>query len=124
MTKSEISKVVEAVVAALEQVAKQELLGIVVEAVVAALEEQQEEPKAERPVVKMTPKGSKRSSSQNKVLWRQVQGQVRRAGNAKTKVLAKGFLKEAQKMTPLSWTSVHAQIITKGKALGVKGLAA
>jgi len=99
-------------------------ISTLVTAIVAALEEQQVQPKAERPVVKMTPKGSKRSSSQNKVLWRRVQGKIRKAGNANTKVLAKGFLKEAQKMTPLAWTSVHAQIITKGKALGVKGLAA
>ena len=100
-------------------------ISAVVEAVVAALEEQNGDSEPEAPKeIKTQPKAVKRPKAQNKVLWRQVQGKIRKAGNANTKVLAKGFLKEAQKMTPLSWTSVHAQIITKGKALGVKGLAA
>ena len=100
MTKSEISAVVEAVVALLAE---------------------QEEPKAEEPKAEVAqPKAVKRTKAQNKVLWRQVQGKVRKAGNAKTKVLAKGFLREAQKMTPLMWTSVHTQIVNKGVALGVK----
>ena len=98
MTKTEISTVVEAVFALLAE---------------------QEEPKAEEPKAE-EPKAVKRTKAENKVLWRQVQGKIRKAGNAKTKVLAKGFLREATKMTPLLWTSVHTQISKKGVALGVK----
>jgi len=96
MTKSEISKVVEAVVAALEQ---------------------QEEPKAE--VAKVTPKVSREAKkAQNKVLWRQVNGKVRKAGNVEivdfdSFQIANGFLKEAMKMTPANWTSVQNTILAK-----------
>ena len=99
MTKSEISKVVEAVVAALEQ---------------------QEQPKAVRPVGEMTPKVSREAKkAQNKVLWRQINGKVKKAENAKTKVLANGFLKEAMSMTPANWTSVQNKIVAKQEALGI-----
>ena len=98
MTKSEISKVVEAVV--------------------AALEEQKVEPKAE--VAKVTPKVSREAKkAQNKVLWRQINGKVQKAENAKTKVLANGFLKEAMSMTPANWTSVQNKIVAKQEALGI-----
>jgi len=98
MTKSEISKVVEAVV--------------------AALEEQKVEPKAE--VAKVTPKVSREAKkAQNKVLWRQINGKVKKAENAKTKVLANGFLKEAMSMTPANWTSVQNKIVAKQEALGI-----
>ena len=97
MTKSEISKVVEAVVAALEQ---------------------QEQPKAVRPVVKMTPKVSREAKkAQNKVLWRQINGKVKKAENAKTEVLAQGFLQEATAMTPAKWTSVHNKILAQHEVL-------
>ena len=98
MTKSEISKVVEAVV--------------------AALEEQKVEPKA--PVAEVTPKVSREAKkAQNKVLWRQINGKVKKAENAKTKVLANGFLKEAMSMTPANWTSVQNKIVAKQEALGI-----
>jgi len=98
MTKSEISKVVEAVV--------------------AALEEQKVEPKAV--VAKVTPKVSREAKkAQNKVLWRQINGKVKKAENAKTKVLANGFLKEAMSMTPANWTSVQNKIVAKQEALGI-----
>ena len=98
MTKSEISKVVEAVV--------------------AALEEQKVEPKAE--VAKVTPKVSREAKkAQNKVLWRQINGKVKKAENAKTKVLANRFLKEAMSMTPANWTSVQNKIVAKQEALGI-----
>ena len=98
MTKSEISKVVEAVV--------------------AALEEQKVEPKAE--VAKVTPKVSREAKkAQNKVLWRQINGKVKKAENAKTKVLANGFLKEAMSMTPANWTSVQNKIVAKQELLGI-----
>ena len=96
-------------------------ISAVVEAVVALLAEQNGDSEPEAPKeIKTQPKAVKRTKAENKVLWRQVQGKVRKAGNAKTKVLAKGFLREAQKMTPLMWTSVHTQIVNKGVALGVK----
>ena len=95
MTKSEISKVVEAVVAALEQ---------------------QEEPMAE--VAKVTPKVSREAKkAQNKVLWRQINGKVKKAENAKTEVLAQGFLQEATAMTPAKWTSVHNKILGQHEVL-------
>ena len=96
-------------------------ISAVVEAVVALLAEQNGDSEPEAPKeIKTQPKAVKRTKAENKVLWRQVQGKVRKAGNAKTKVLAKGFLREAQKMTPLMWTSVHTQIVNKGVALGVR----
>ena len=93
-------------------------ISAVVEAVVAALEEQKVEPKA--PVAKVTPKVSREAKkAQNKVLWRQINGKVKKAENAKTKVLANGFLKEAMSMTPANWTSVQNKIVAKQEALGI-----
>ena len=93
-------------------------ISAVVEAVVAALEEQKVEPKAE--VAKVTPKVSREAKkTQNKVLWRQINGKVKKAENAKTKVLANGFLKEAMSMTPANWTSVQNKIVAKQEALGI-----
>jgi len=93
----------------------------IVTAVLTALEEQEEqtvEPKA--PVAKVTPKVSRQTKkAQNKVLWRQINGKVRKAENAKTKVLANGFLKEAMKMTPANWTSVQNKIVAKQELLGI-----
>ena len=95
-------------------------ISTLVTAIVAALEEQQVQPKAVRPVVKMTPKVSRESKkAQNKVLWRQINGKIRKAENAKTKPLANGFLKEAMKMTPANWTSVQNKIVAKQEALGI-----
>ena len=93
-------------------------ISAVVKAVVAALEEQKVEPKAE--VAKVTPKVSREAKKvQNKVLWRQINGKVKKAENAKTKVLANGFLKEAMSMTPANWTSVQNKIVAKQEALGI-----
>ena len=55
--------------------------------------------------------------AQNKVLWRQINGKIAKAENAKTEVLALGFLQEATKMTPASWTSVHNKILAKHEVL-------
>jgi hypothetical protein len=55
--------------------------------------------------------------AQNKVLWRQINGKILKAENAKTEVLALGFLKEATKMTPAAWTSVHNKIVAKHEVL-------
>jgi len=78
------------------------------------------QPEAVRPVVEMTPKVSRESKkAQNKVLWRQINGKVKKAENAKTKVLANGFLKEAMSMTPANWTSVQNKIVAKQEALGI-----
>ena len=96
MTKSEISKVVEAVV--------------------AALEEQKVEPKAV--VATVAPKVDRAArKAQNKVLWRQINGKVKKAENAKTEVLAQGFLQEATAMTPAKWTSVHNKILGQHEVL-------
>ena len=93
-------------------------ISAVVKAVIAALEEQKVEPKAE--VAEVTPKVSREAKkTQNKVLWRQINGKVRKAENAKTKVLANGFLKEAMSMTPANWTSVQNKIVAKQEALGI-----
>ena len=93
-------------------------ISAVVKAVIAALEEQKVEPKAE--VAKVTPKVSREAKkAQNKVLWRQINGKVKKAENAKTKVLANGFLKEAMSMTPANWTSVQNKIVAKQEALGI-----
>ena len=93
-------------------------ISTLVTAIVAALEEQKVEPKAE--VAKVTPKVSREAKkAQNKVLWRQINGKVKKAENAKTKVLANGFLKEAMSMTPANWTSVQNKIVAKQEALGI-----
>ena len=93
-------------------------ISAVVKAVIAALEEQKVEPKAE--VAKVTPKVSREAKkAQNKVLWRQINGKIRKAENAPTKPLANGFLKEAMKMTPANWTSVQNKIVAKQEALGI-----
>ena len=93
-------------------------ISTLVTAIVAALEEQKVEPKAE--VAKVTPKVSREAKkAQNKVLWRQINGKVQKAENAKTKVLANGFLKEAMSMTPANWTSVQNKIVAKQEALGI-----
>ena len=100
-------------------------ISTLVTAIVAALEEQQVQPKAVRPVVKMTPKVSRESKkAQNKVLWRQVNGKVRKAGNVEivdfdSFQIANGFLKEAMSMTPANWTSVQNKIVAKQEALGI-----
>ena len=93
-------------------------ISTLVTAIVAALEEQQVQPKAK--VAKATPKVSKAAKkTQNKVLWRQINGKIRKAENAKTTVLANGFLKEAMAMTPANWTSVQNQIVRKHEVLGI-----
>ena len=99
-------------------------ISTLVTAIVAALEEQQVQPKAvakpKAKVAKATPKVSKAAKkTQNKVLWRQINGKVKKAENAKTKVLANGFLKEAMSMTPANWTSVQNKIVAKQEALGI-----
>ena len=91
-------------------------ISTLVTAIVAALEEQKVEPKA--PVAKVTPKVSRESKkAQNKVLWRQINGKVQKAKNAKTEVLAQGFLQEATAMTPAKWTSVHNKILAQHEVL-------
>ena len=103
MTKSEISAVND-LVASLKEL--QAVLG------------QIEQPKAK--VAKATPKVSKKAkTTQNKVLWRQINGKIRKAENAPTKPLANGFLKEAMKMTPANWTSVQNKIVAKQELLGI-----
>lgn len=113
MTKSQISQI-----------------SAIVEAVVAALEQQDapkpkpkapkvSKPKAVRPVVKMTPKVSKRSKAENKTLYRMVQGKIGAATKASTKVKARGFLKEAMSLTPEGWTAVQNQIVRKHAALAL-----
>ena len=95
--------------------------------VLTLLKEQQDavaEPKApvqpKAKVAKATPKVSKKAkTTQNKVLWRQINGKVKKAENAKTKVLANGFLKEAMSMTPANWTSVQNKIVAKQELLGI-----
>jgi|TARA_R110002051_G_scaffold143306_1_gene216272 hypothetical protein len=106
---------------------------IVKAAVEAALQSVAPEPKA--PVKKkaskkkdpLAPKKTAKPSApkvdraarkaQNKVLWRQINGKILKAENAKTEVLALGFLKEATKMTPAAWTSVHNKIVAKHEVL-------
>ena len=103
MTKSEISKVVEAVVAALEQQKQPEAVVETADNVV---------------VLKVTPKVDRAArKAQNKVLWRQVEGKIRKAKSAKTEVLAQGFLQEATAMTPAKWTSVHNKILGQHEVL-------
>ena len=99
-------------------------ISTLVTAIVAALEEQQVQPKAvakpKAKVAKATPKVSKAAKkTQNKVLWRQINGKIRKAENAKTTVLANGFLKEAMAMTPANWTSVQNKIVAKQELLGI-----
>ena len=111
MTKSEISAVND-LVASLKEL--QAVLGQIEQPKAVA------KPKAKRPVVEMTPKVSREAKkAQNKVLWRQINGKVKKAENAKTKVLANGFLKEAMSMTPANWTSVQNKIVAKQEALGI-----
>jgi len=93
-------------------------ISTLVTAIVAALEEQKVESKA--PVAKAAPKVDRAAKkAQNKTLWRQINGKVQKAENAKTKVLANGFLKEAMSMTPANWTSVQNKIVAKQEALGI-----
>ena len=74
------------------------------------------QPKAE--VAEVTPKVSREAKkAQNKVLWRQINGKVKKAENAKTEVLAQGFLQEATAMTPAKWTSVHNKILAQHEVL-------
>jgi hypothetical protein len=108
---------------------------IVKAAVEAALQSVASEPKApvkkkassKKKVDPLAPKKTAKPSApkvdraarkaQNKVLWRQVNGKILKAGNAKTEVLAQGFLQEATKLAPASWTSVHNKILAKHEVL-------
>ena len=108
---------------------------IVKAAVEAALQSVASEPKApvkkkassKKKVDPLAPKKTAKPSApkvdraarkaQNKVLWRQINGKILKAENAKTEVLALGFLKEATKMTPAAWTSVHNKIVAKHEVL-------
>ena len=109
MTKSEISAVND-LVASLKEL--QAVLGQIEQPKAVA------KPKAKRPVVEMTPKVSREAKkAQNKVLWRQINGKVKKAENAKTEVLAQGFLQEATAMTPAKWTSVHNKILAQHEVL-------
>ena len=95
----------------------------IVTAVLAALEEPQVTTKAvakPKAKVAVTPKVSKKAKkAANAKLMRSINGKLAAATRATTKPKARGFLKEAMKMTPANWTSVQNQIVRKHEALGI-----
>jgi hypothetical protein len=95
----------------------------IVTAVLAALEEPQVTTKAvAKPKAKVaaTPKVSKKAKkAANQKLMRSINGKLAAATRATTKAKARGFLKEAMKMTPANWTSVQNQIVRKHETLGI-----
>ena len=94
-------------------------ISTLVTAIVAALEEQQVQPKAK--VAKATPKVSKAAKkAANQKLMRSINGKLASATKASDTTKARRFLKEAMSMTPANWTSVQNQIVRKHEVLGIK----
>lgn len=100
-------------------------ISTLVTAIVAALEEQQVQPKAvakpKAKVAKATPKVSKAAKkAANQKLMRSINGKLAAATKASDTTKARRFLKEAMSMTPANWTSVQNQIVRKHEVLGIK----
>jgi hypothetical protein len=117
MTKTELPRITEIVVAVMAALEEQPVPAVKPSKKASKKKDPLAAKKTAKPSAPKVDRAAKKA--QNKVLWRQINGKVLKAENAKTEVLANGFLQEAMKMTPVNWTSVQNKIVAKQELLGI-----